>query len=118
MTLTHKERLRRALQYEPVDRLPTQVNYTAEMGHLLAAHFEVSLAALPARLDNHMVRVDLSHQGYLSEDGLARFDWWGVGWTPDNTGLLIAPSHRMMKDIPMANVEALLATFASLEHKQ
>jgi uroporphyrinogen decarboxylase len=30
---------------------------------------------------------------------------------PDGTGLLIAPSHRMMGDIPMANVDALLAAF-------
>ena len=28
---------------------------------------------------------------------------------PDGTGLLLAPSHRLMTDIPMANVEALLA---------
>jgi uroporphyrinogen decarboxylase len=27
---------------------------------------------------------------------------------PNGTGLLLAPSHRMMRDIPMANVEALL----------
>lgn len=27
---------------------------------------------------------------------------------------LLAPSHRMMSDIPMANVEALLAGFAEL----
>ena len=31
---------------------------------------------------------------------------------PDGTGLLIAPSHRMMADIPMANVEAMLEGFA------
>jgi hypothetical protein len=33
---------------------------------------------------------------------------------PDNTGLLIAPSHRMMSDIPMPNVAALLDAFAKL----
>jgi hypothetical protein len=31
---------------------------------------------------------------------------------PEGTGLLLAPSHRLMSDIPMANVEALLAAFA------
>lgn len=72
--------MRRALGYEPVDRLPTQINYTDEMGDILAAHFGLSRAELPARLDNHMIRVDLSHQSTLSDDGLARFDWWGVGW--------------------------------------
>jgi uroporphyrinogen decarboxylase len=34
---------------------------------------------------------------------------------PDGTGLLLAPSHRMMADIPMENVEALLEAFASPE---
>jgi uroporphyrinogen decarboxylase len=86
MTLTHKERMRRALQYEPVDRLPTQINYTDEMGDLLAAHFKMTHADLPARLDNHMIRVDLSHRSYLSDDGLARFDWWGVGWDTEQEG--------------------------------
>ncbi len=33
---------------------------------------------------------------------------------PDRTGLLIAPSHRMMSDIPMQNVAALLDAFAQL----
>jgi len=30
---------------------------------------------------------------------------------PDGTGLLLAPSHRMMTDIPLANVDALLSAF-------
>jgi uroporphyrinogen decarboxylase len=34
---------------------------------------------------------------------------------PNGTGLVIAPSHRMMKDIPMANLEAMMAVFSSLE---
>lgn len=34
---------------------------------------------------------------------------------PDGTGLLIAPSHRMMSDIPMQNVVALLGAFHELE---
>jgi uroporphyrinogen decarboxylase len=33
---------------------------------------------------------------------------------PRGTGLMIAPSHRMMTDIPMKNVEALLASFKKL----
>ncbi|MCO6450038.1 MAG: hypothetical protein J5I90_04545 [Caldilineales bacterium] len=80
MTITHKERMRRALTHEPVDRIPTQINYTDEMREILCRHFGVSPAELPAHLDNHMLRVDLSHKPYLSEDGLAIYDWWGVGW--------------------------------------
>jgi uroporphyrinogen-III decarboxylase len=30
---------------------------------------------------------------------------------PEGTGLLIAPSHRMMTDIPMENVDAMLEAF-------
>ncbi|MBK8050987.1 MAG: hypothetical protein IPK16_30145 [Anaerolineales bacterium] len=33
----------------------------------------------------------------------------------DGTGLLLAPSHRMMSDVPMANVEALLAAYSELQ---
>jgi uroporphyrinogen decarboxylase len=31
---------------------------------------------------------------------------------PDGTGLVIAPSHRLMTDIPMSNVDALLDAFS------
>ena len=43
MMLTHKERMRRAIRYEAVDRLPTQINYTRAMGEKLAAHLAVRL---------------------------------------------------------------------------
>jgi uroporphyrinogen-III decarboxylase len=33
---------------------------------------------------------------------------------PDKTGLLIGPSHRMLTDIPLSNVEALVAAFHEL----
>jgi uroporphyrinogen decarboxylase len=87
--LTHKERLRRALRYEPVDRIPTQVNYTAGMGAKLAAHFGVPTSGLPAALDNHLVRVDIQHSGSLSPDGLAVFDWWGAGHDTGEEGYYI-----------------------------
>jgi uroporphyrinogen decarboxylase len=31
---------------------------------------------------------------------------------PDRTGLMLAPSHRMMGDVPLENVEALLSAFS------
>jgi hypothetical protein len=52
--LTQKERVRRALCREPVDRIPTQCNYTALMGHMLAGYFKIPFGDLPARLDNHV----------------------------------------------------------------
>jgi len=58
-SLSKKERTRRALAREPVDRLPTQVNYTAAMGEKLAAWFHVPASELDSRLDNHLLRVDV-----------------------------------------------------------
>jgi uroporphyrinogen decarboxylase len=90
--LSHKERLKRALHYEPVDRLPTQINYTAGMGARMAAHFNVPLTDLPRLLNNHLVRVDLSYPERLSEDGLSRFDWWGAGHDTSVEGYFIRSS--------------------------
>ena len=92
MGLTHKERTQRAFQLEPVDRLPTQINYTRASGAKLAVHLGVSLTELPARLDNHLVRVDLSHSHRTSEDGQTAYDWWGVGWGTQEEGYLLTAS--------------------------
>lgn len=92
MRLTHKERVRRAIQREPVDRLPTQVNCTRAMGEKLAAHLGVSLAELPTRLDNHLVRVDLNHPRLTSEDGRIAYDWWGAGWSTETEGYWLTDS--------------------------
>ena len=89
MKLSHKERLRRALRHEPVDRLPTQVNYTARMGEHMAAHFGVAAGELPRLFDNHLVRVDLSVEDRLSPDGQVRFDWWGAGHDTGEEGYYI-----------------------------
>jgi uroporphyrinogen decarboxylase len=99
---THKERLQRALRHEPVDRLPTQINYTARMGEKLAAHFHVSQADLPQLIDNHLVRVDLSFPERLSQDGMSRFDWWGAGHDTSEEGYFIRSS-------PLANSKDLQA---------
>ncbi len=84
--LSKKERTRRALGREPVDRLPTQVNYTAAMGEKLAAWFGVAAPELDARLDNHLLRVDIAHPKKLSADGLVATDWWGAGWSTQTEG--------------------------------
>ena len=46
LLLTKKERVRRALWRQPVDRLPAQTNYTGAMGAKLAAFFQCSRAEL------------------------------------------------------------------------
>jgi len=89
MTLTHKARLQFALRHEPIDRLPTQINYTANMGQKLAARFNVPAAELPVLLDNHLLRVDLTYPSRVSDDGQIRFDWWGAGHATGEEGYYI-----------------------------
>jgi len=84
--LGRKERVRRALRREPVDRLPTQINYTGKMGRILAGHFGVPEVELPDRLGNHLLRVDLTYNRRLNEDGTVGFDWWGAGWDTRTEG--------------------------------
>ncbi len=92
MSLTRRERVRRALRHEPVDRLPTQVGWTASMGQRMAEHLGVDLARLSERLDNHLVRVDLSHPARLSPDGRTGYDWWGAGHDTLEEGYFIRES--------------------------
>ena len=85
-TLASKERTRRALRREPVDRLPAQLNYTDVTGRSLAVHFGIPLEDLPARLDSHLLRVDLLHPPQISPDGRVAYDWWGTGWGTETEG--------------------------------
>lgn len=87
---THKERFRRALRHEPVDRIPTQINYTADMGQKMANHFNIAIDALPEVLGNHMIRVDIDYQPRFSADGKVKYDWWGVGFDVDEEGYYAA----------------------------
>ena len=89
MNLTPKDRLRRALLHQPIDRLPWQINYTARMGAKMAAHFNIPPADLPRILGNHLVRVDILHPERTSPDGAVRFDWWGAGHATGEEGYFI-----------------------------
>ena len=76
----------RALRREPVDRLPTQSNYTGKMGQLLSAHFGIAEAELPQRLGNHLLRVDIDPPRRTNADGSIAFDWWGALWDTRTDG--------------------------------
>ena len=89
MPLTPKERMRSALLHQPIDQLPTQINYTASMGQKLATHYEVAVGELPRRLNNHLVRIDLAYPARLSADGKIRYDWWGAGHDTGEEGYYI-----------------------------
>jgi len=97
MNLTPKERMRRAVNFEPVDRIPTQINYTAGMGQQMAGYFDIPVEGLPEFFGNHMVRVDLSYSRRLSDDGLVKFDWWGVGFDTQEEGYFAAVSPLQEK---------------------
>ncbi|MGC4055889.1 MAG: uroporphyrinogen decarboxylase family protein [Paludibaculum sp.] len=84
--MTRKQRMLRALRRQPVDRLPTQSNYTRVMAGNLATHFEVDEAALGERLDNHLLRVDVTYARPTNQDGSIEFDWWGAGWDTRTEG--------------------------------
>jgi uroporphyrinogen decarboxylase len=86
MAVTPKTRLLRALTHQPVDRLPTQVNYTQSMGEKLATYWDLPVEKLPERLGNHLRRVDISLRTPTSPGGKARFDWWEVGWSTETEG--------------------------------
>ncbi len=90
MNLTRKQRMKNALQHEPVDFIPTQINYTSGMGHIMAKNFNIPVSELPAHLGNHMVRVDLDTPEQLSLDGKLKFDWWGVGFDTQEEGYFAA----------------------------
>jgi uroporphyrinogen decarboxylase len=90
--------MRRAINHEPVDRIPTQINYTDGMGQRMARRFGVPIEQLPNYLGNHMIRVDLNHQARLSNDGEVRYDWWGVGFDTKEEGYFAAVSP--LKDNP------------------
>ena len=92
MTLTRKERMHRAITYQSVDRIPTQINYTPDMGQNMADYFNVAVDDLPAFLGNHMIRVDTDYPGVLSDDGKVKFDWWGVGFDTQEEGYFAAVS--------------------------
>ncbi len=76
----------RTLRRQPVDRLPTQSNYTRAMGRLLAAHFGIAESELPERLGNHLLRVDIDYPRPTNADGSIEFDWWGAGWDTRTEG--------------------------------
>ncbi len=88
--LSRKERTRRALLREPVDRLPHQINYTDACGQLLADDLGVSMDALPGLLNNHLLRLDLDFDQQISSDGRIRYDWWGVGFDTRQEGYFAA----------------------------
>jgi len=90
MAITNRERMRKALKHEPVDRIPTQVNYTRAMGRRMAAHLGVAVDELPGPLGNHLLRVDIAHEPKLSDDGRIAFDWWGVGFDREQEGYFAA----------------------------
>lgn len=98
--LSYKERVHRALNHESLDRLPTQINYTAVLGEKMARYFGVDISDLPARLDNHIIRVDIDYIPRFSADEAIRFDWWGAGFYTREEGYLVV-SHPLgeVKDL-------------------
>ncbi len=90
MITTFKDRVRLALTHQPVDRFPTQINFTSALGKILASHFNVPETALPGLFQNHIVRVDVNLPKTPSQDGKVIYDWWGVGFDAEQEGYFIS----------------------------
>lgn len=100
MAITKKGRVHRALLYQQVDRLPTQINYTPDMGSSLVEHFGVDPEGLPEFLGNHLLRVDIGYASRYSPDGKIKYDWWGAGFSTEEEGYFVADSPLAMnKDL-------------------
>ena len=81
-----KIQMKRALLHEPIDCIPTQINYTASLGQKISDHFNITTDDLPRFLGNHMSRVDISYPAKSSPNKKVKFDWWGVGFDIDEEG--------------------------------
>ena len=81
-----KERMRRALMRQPVDRIPVQVNYTTRMGERIAQYLGITPGTVPRRLGNHLLRLETSAPKRLSPNGSVSYDWWGAGWSTEQEG--------------------------------
>lgn len=90
--MERKERVRRALERKPVDRFPSQTNYTARLGEAFAAHRGIDFAELDDCFDNHLLRLDLSYTRRFSPDGKTGYDWWGAGFSTVDEGYLVVDS--------------------------
>jgi uroporphyrinogen decarboxylase len=89
VTFSDKERLRRALNHETLDWLPTQINYTPALGAQMTQYFGVSASDLPALFGNHMIRVDIDYQPRYREGGKIKVDWWGAGFDVTAEGYFV-----------------------------
>lgn len=87
--MTPRARVLRAIHHQPVDRLPTQINYTGKMARKMADAFGVPVESLPDQLGNHLLRLDLTHPARYSDDGVAQFDWWGAGFDTREEGYFV-----------------------------
>lgn len=62
------------------------------MAGRLAEAFGVPASELSRRLDNHLLRVDLTCPARMSADGVASFDWWGAGFDTREEGYFVCVS--------------------------
>jgi len=81
-----RERVKLSLAHQPVDYLPTQINFTQKLGAKMSAHFDIPATELSAFLGNHLLRVDLNYEKRTNVDENIVFDWWGVGFNVDEEG--------------------------------
>ena len=87
--MTPKERIKNAVTGKPVDRIPSQINYTEKMGKKLADYFQIEIENLPRFLGNHILRVNIANSDRIDPENHLRYDWWGVGFNTEEEGYFI-----------------------------
>jgi uroporphyrinogen decarboxylase len=95
--MSPKERTRRALAYQAIDHLPTQINYTQSIGRIISKTWGVPTSELSLFLNNHLLRVDLDYKRRTTPDANIIFDWWGVGFNANEEGYF--PAINPLADI-------------------
>lgn len=111
--LSRRERVRRCLARQPIDRFPCHTSMTAATAGRLARILCVAPCDLDARLDNHLLRVDLDSAVRAHRDGDLAFDWWGAGFDSRKEGYLVsvhplsrATAERDLESYPWPDPEA------------
>jgi uroporphyrinogen decarboxylase len=75
--LTHKERVFRTLRRQPVDYVPSNLEFSTPLAARIARELRVEVADLLTVFDNHIVYAHLSDE--VRRDGGLVYDNWGIG---------------------------------------
>lgn len=77
MTLTHKERVLRTMRRQPVDYVPSNLEFSTPLAARIATSLAIPTRDLMTVFDNHIVYAYLSDEDH--REGGVIYDNWAVG---------------------------------------